>query len=62
MNDPHVERLMYQIGSNLVAYRDTSAVTGGESRFQVSLENEQATVEMLDHFATIDDARAAVEP
>jgi Protein of unknown function (DUF2971) len=63
MNDPHVDRLHYSIGHS--EGRDCTAARPQERKhpsFTVRIESGQATVTMIDHFATAEDARAIVEP
>jgi len=63
MNDPHVDMLHYSIRhSEGVDYTAASPQEGRHTSFTVRIESGQATVSMVDHCATAEDARVIVEP
>jgi hypothetical protein len=63
MNDPHVQSLHYKIGhSSEVDFTNAARRDHAESGFSVRIENSEATILMIDHYASERDARAAVEP
>lgn len=63
MNDPHVERLHYQlIPDESVTYVDCEPVVHEADAFRLSLADDKLTVEMRGHHPTAEEARAVVEP
>jgi hypothetical protein len=63
MGDPHVESLFYRIKHNDgVDYARASPLEHREPGFSVRIENGSAQIDMTDHHAAVQDARAAVEP
>jgi hypothetical protein len=62
MNDPHVVALTYRIAhSDHVDFKKAAPLTVAGSTFGVSIDAGRARVEMLEHFATEQEARNAVE-
>jgi hypothetical protein len=63
MNDPHVETLFYQIKHNdSVDYANAPPLEHFEPGFSIRIENGLAQISIIDHCATTEAARAAVEP
>jgi hypothetical protein len=63
MNDPHVEALLYQVThGESVDYTKAAILEHRAPDFVVRLEQLRARVELIAHFATIAEAREAVEP
>ena len=63
MNDPHVESLIYRIKHNAgVDYANAPPLEHSDLGFSVRIENGEAKIRMIDHHATAENARAAVEP
>jgi hypothetical protein len=64
MNDPHVERLWYRVGSSQFGFTwsDQPPKTAINTECRVTIEDGRAAVEPLRHFVTEERARAAVEP
>ena len=62
MNDPHVVALLYQIDhGRSVDYRDAKPLDREEEGFFVKVENERVRFEFIEHYATEDAARKAIE-
>ena len=63
MNDPHVEALIYIIehGSN-VTYDDATPVAFDRPGFYVRIEDGRVRFELKEHYATAEEAQAAVQP
>jgi hypothetical protein len=63
VNDPHVVALTYRIEhSENFGYTNAAPLEHEEPHFRIRVDEEMATVEMREHFATPDAARALVEP
>jgi hypothetical protein len=63
MNDPHVESLLYRIEyANDVDYVKAPPLEHQEPGFNIRIENARAQIDMRDHYAAVQEARAAVEP
>jgi hypothetical protein len=63
MNDPHVVALFYKIKHvDDVDYDRAPPLTHSQAAFEVHIERDQAEVRMKDHYATVDSARAMIEP
>jgi hypothetical protein len=62
-SDPHVISLTYQIThADHVDFKMTSPRTADRAAFRVTLDGGKARVEMIEHFASAEEARAAVKP
>jgi hypothetical protein len=63
MRDPHVQHLIYRLqhGEN-VSFDDPPPVHVDNAQFSAVLRDGLLTVVMNDHFASVSDARAAVDP
>jgi len=63
MNDPHVVRILYRIRhSDSIDYDNAKPLDHKERDFAIRIEDNDANIEMLTHFATEKDALAVVEP
>jgi hypothetical protein len=63
MNDPHVEKLIYRLkAQEQVDYEKAPSLEHREPSFLVRIDNGNVEVEFSDHYATIEEARAAAEP
>jgi hypothetical protein len=63
MNDPHVVSLTYLVKhSDIVDFKKARPLTVDTSAFRVTIDAGRARVEMLEHFATEQEALAMVEP
>jgi len=63
MNDPHVVRLTYRIDkAETVEFDRAPPKTVDRGTFRVTLDAGKATVEMVDHFASVEEARQVVDP
>ena len=61
MNDPHVDALIYRVlHSESIKFQGTREIE--RSEFRVDIEDDQACFHMKEHFATEQEARAAVQP
>ncbi len=61
MNNPHVEALIYRVvHSETIEYQGTREIERCE--FRVEIEDDQASFYMKEHFANVQDARAAIQP
>jgi hypothetical protein len=65
MNDPHVERLRYQLKVNSgycpVQFESPPPLFKEYDAFSIRLENEKLTVEMKEHYATVESAKNKVD-
>ena len=63
MIDPHVVSLLYRIEHDAsVDYSEAETVEDGQSEFDVRVENDEAEFTMKLHCASVEEARAIVEP
>jgi hypothetical protein len=63
MRDPHVVALHYKIEhAGYVDYAKAAPFEGETDSFNIRIEQDQATFEMKAHFATVEEARAVVDP
>ena len=63
MNDPHVVALLYRVRHNeSVDYGKALALVVDEPGFRIEVKNGTARLEMKGHYATVEDARRAVDP
>jgi hypothetical protein len=63
MNDPHVERLHYEIRSGAeTSYRVPGAVGFANQLGHFEMREGMLAIQPLDHFTTEDDAREAIKP
>ena len=63
LNDPHVVSLTYRIDkAETVDFDEARPLTTDRGAFRVTLDAYKAKVEMVDHFASVDEARRAVQP
>ena len=63
MNDPHVERLYYELEiAGPSQFSETEPFDVEQSAFCVHYAGKTVTVEMIEHHATAEAARAAVQP
>ena len=63
MNDPHVEALIYTVvHSDTVDYEKAKPLEYDGLRFKARIEDGSARFEMKEHFATVEEARAVVDP
>jgi len=63
MRDPHVVALHYRLETGpQLAFNDPSPMTWDLDAFTLQLSDGQLSVEMKDHFATVDAAQREVEP
>ena len=63
MNDPHVVRLTYRIEkTETVDFDKAPPLTVDRGAFRVTLDAYKAKVEMMDHFASAEEARKAIDP
>jgi hypothetical protein len=63
VNDPHVVALIYRIEhSESFGYTKAAPLEHEEGPFRIRIEQEMARVEMKEHFATPEAARALVHP
>jgi hypothetical protein len=64
MNDPHVERLIYRLKvnpSHQLIFENPPPLFQEYDAFTIRLENENLTVEMKEHFPTVESAKKKVE-
>lgn len=63
MNDPHVEALIYVVEhDSTVTYDDATPVEVDRPEFLVTIEERHARFEIKEHYATVSEAQAAVQP
>jgi hypothetical protein len=63
MRDPHVVALHYKIEhAEYVDYAKAAPFEGEADAFKIHIDQDQATFEMMTHFATAEEARAVVNP
>ena len=63
MNDPHVVALIYTVGHGpSVDYTDAKPLAHEGHAFRLHVESRRVRFEMLEHFATKEDAHAVVDP
>jgi len=64
MNDPHVVWLQYRMEVNdLIEFQDDPPpITKEYDTFRIRLEDEILTVEMIEHYASIEEARKIIDP
>ena len=63
LNDPHVVSLTYRIRhSDTVDFDRAPPVSVSRDSFRITLDASKAKVEMMDHFASEEDARKVVDP
>lgn len=63
MNDPHVVRLHYLVRlPELVSFKDPALVTWTTPEGDLTLDADHASIELVNHYATEDDARIALQP
>ena len=63
MNDPHVKALIYDIShEESVSYRDAQPIECEREAFLIRIDNNKVRFKLKGHFATIEDARNAIEP
>jgi hypothetical protein len=63
MNDPHVAALYYRLSHrDHVDYSKTRPLSHDEAGFRLRMERGKVEIQLTGHHATVDSARAAVEP
>ena len=63
MNDPHVVSLTYRIEkAETVDFDKAPPRTVDQGAFRVTIDAYTATIEMVDHFATVEEVRKVVQP
>ena len=63
MNDPHVVALTYRVEhSETVDFKQAPPLTVDRGIFRVTIDAGKATIEMIDHFDSVQAARAVVDP
>lgn len=63
MNDPHVQALIYRVDhDSSVDYEQASPLEEDRPNFRVRVEENRARFEMKDHYATVPEARAIIQP
>jgi len=63
MHDPHVESLFHRIEhANDVDYVKAPPLEHQEPGFNIRIENARVRIDMRDHYAAVQEARATVEP
>ena len=63
MSDPHVVSLTYRIDkAETVDYEKAPPLTVDKGGFRVTLDAYKAKIEMVDHFASVKEARESVRP
>jgi hypothetical protein len=63
MNDPHVDRLVYQmkIDTDLLKFKSPPALSQDYQTFRVQLEDGTLTVKMKEHYASVQSAKERIE-
>jgi len=63
MNDPHVDRLIYKlkVDADLLKFKNPPALSQDYQGFRVHLENGTLTIEMKEHYASVQSAKEKVE-
>jgi hypothetical protein len=63
MNNPHVRALLYRVEhSSIFSYENAQPFADDLPEFRIRIEDDQATLEPKEHFASADEAQAVVEP
>jgi hypothetical protein len=63
MNDPHVQALYYRVEhGEHVDYTKTKPLAYAEADFDIEIKDRRVAIALKIHFASINDARASVEP
>ncbi len=63
MNDPHVVSLTYRIDmADTVDFDRAPPKTVDQGAFRVMLDAGEAKIEMVDHFASVEEAKQVVAP
>jgi hypothetical protein len=62
MRDPHVVALRYKVETTpTITFNNPPAVEAEASAFRLRLENDEVTIELKEHFPSIEAARIAVD-
>ena len=63
MKDPQVQALIYHVDhDSSVDYEQASPLEENRTNFRVRVEQGRARLELKEHYATVSDARAAIQP